>query len=181
MTMGNSLIFLGCLLMVYVGLVKKKDRVIYLQCVQFGLMGIGSVMLGSPSAGISNAVGIARNVVFAKTGSKKWANLLFTLVIVVTTLFFMPSAEDLRALQWLPTTVEVWLVWWLPVAAFILLTVGMEFKSVVTFKIFLIVSQIAWMIHDYLLGSWALPFDVAMILATLWSVFSLRRAAKRKA
>ena len=63
---GNAICLVGACLMVLTGLIKKKEHVLLTQCAQFGIMGVGNLVLGGVSGLISNLVSILRNVICLK-------------------------------------------------------------------------------------------------------------------
>ena len=59
---GNIIAFLGCGLMVLVGFIKEKRRILSVQCIQFTLQGASNLILGGYSGFIANVVSILRNL-----------------------------------------------------------------------------------------------------------------------
>lgn len=59
---GNVLSLFGALLMVYLGLVKDRKRIILLQCVQCVLMGAGNFALGAYTGMVSGVTSLFRNI-----------------------------------------------------------------------------------------------------------------------
>ena len=64
--LGNIVAFAGAILMVLVGLMKKKRDMLLLQNVQFLVMGIGNLILGGITGGIADFISIARNFICLK-------------------------------------------------------------------------------------------------------------------
>ena len=109
--LGNAIVLAGCVLMVAIGFLKKKEHILGAQCVQFALQGAGNLVLGAMSAVISNGVSIARNLVLMKTENKTWIKVTFILVQAVLTLFF--SSREL--IEWLPVIAVVVYTWFLDI------------------------------------------------------------------
>lgn len=63
---GNAISMIGCLIMVLIGFLKKKNHILIAQCVQCLFMGVGNLALGGVSGFICNIVTILRNLVFVK-------------------------------------------------------------------------------------------------------------------
>ena len=123
---GNILSFAGCTLMVLVGLIKDKRRILYTQCVQFTLQGAANLILGGTSGFIANIVSIVRNLVFSKWKSSLWLKIGF--IILQLLLALSTLAEGAIAL--------------LPIASTVLFTWFIDTKSEVKLKIVIISTQI---------------------------------------
>ena len=59
---ANGVALVGALLMAGIGLLKKKEQILLVQCVQFAIQGAANLMLGGMTGLISNGVSIARNL-----------------------------------------------------------------------------------------------------------------------
>ena len=75
--LGNSIAFMGCLIMVGVGFLQKKTHILIAQCVQCSLMGLSNLVLGGISGFICNYISIVRNLVFVKYPATKTLKLTF--------------------------------------------------------------------------------------------------------
>ena len=141
---ANIISFLGCGLMVLVGLIKEKRRILSVQCVQFTLQGASNLMLGGTSGFIANIVSIARNIAFSKLKNTVWLKLLFIALQLV--------------LSW--SSLISGLIHWLPFLAAVLFTWFLDVKSEVRLKIVIISTQIMWLIYDFVHMNYvAVAFD----------------------
>ncbi len=157
---GNALAFLGCILMVLTGVIKKKENVLYVQCVQFSLMGGGNFVLGAYSGVVANVLSIVRNLIFAKTGGTTWLKIVFIVIQVALTLITGDGS---------------WLVW-LPVIATVIFTWALDTKNIVIFKLANAIGQVMWMIYDLNYQNYAgFAFDIMAILSTLWGIYLVRK------
>ena len=95
---GNLISGIGCLIMVGIGLLRKKSHILIAQCVQCGFMGFGNLILGGTSGFIANIVTILRNLVFVKCKSTTALKIFFIALQVVLSL---GSLED-GLICWLP-------------------------------------------------------------------------------
>ena len=59
---GNVVALIASLIMVYTGCIKSKQKILYAQNIQMGLLGISNLVLGGFSGAAINAVGIIRNI-----------------------------------------------------------------------------------------------------------------------
>ena len=80
---GNAISMIGCLIMVLIGFLKKKNHILIAQCVQCLFMGVGNLVLGGVSGFIANVVSILRNLVFAKLNVTTPLKLFFIILQVV--------------------------------------------------------------------------------------------------
>lgn len=154
--LGNAISLVGCLLMVAIGFVRKKERILGLQCVQFGIMCIGNLVLGAVSGAIAGIVGIVRNLVFTKTGGTLPLKLLFILI----QLFLSFGALQTGWLEWLPLLSTV------------LFTCFLDVKSEVRLKLVLILAQLFWLVYDlYYCNYTAMTFDALTVASNLIGIF----------
>lgn len=163
--LGNALSLIGCAMMTAIGLVKKKERVLLYQCVQFSFMGLGNLALGALSGTISNLLGIARNLAFAKTGGSRWMKVLFIAIQV-----------GMTALSWNGMAIEV-----LPILATVIFVWFLDTKSDATFKAVNICAMVLWLIYDLCYRNYvAFTFDILTIASNGAAMVSLRRANAEK-
>ena len=157
--LGNVASLVGCVIMVAIGFLKKKEHILAAQCVQFGFLGMGNLALGAISGFISGVVSIIRNLVFFRAKSTVWLKLLFIAIQVALTLAFgMGSWMD-----------------WLPVLAGVLFTWFVDAKRAATFKLAIIAAQSMWLVYDlYYRNYVASAFDVMTMISNLIGFFMVR-------
>ncbi|MBR2879546.1 MAG: YgjV family protein [Oscillospiraceae bacterium] len=155
---GNILSFAGCTLMVLVGLIKDKRRILYTQCVQFTLQGAANLILGGTSGFIANIVSIVRNLVFSKWKSSLWLKIGF--IILQLLLALSTLAEGAIAL--------------LPIASTVLFTWFIDTKSEVKLKIVIISTQILWVVYDFIhLNYVAVCFDCFTMISNFIGILMI--------
>lgn len=158
--LGNFVSMLGCVLMVAIGFVRKKERILTLQCFQFGLLGLGNLILGAVSGFISGMVSIARNLIFPRVGGGVGLKLVFIAVQVVLTLLAGWAG---------PISL-------LPLGAGILFTWFIDTKSDAQLKQVIILAQVLWGIYDFHYRNFvSFSFDILTILSNLLGLFLLGR------
>ena len=157
---GNLVSLIGCVLMVAIGFVRKKERVITLQCVQFGFLAAGNLILGAFSGFISGVVSILRNLVFPRVGGGPGLKLVFIAVQVVLT-FLAGWAGPISLL---------------PLLAGILFTWFIDTKSDVQLKWVIIIAQVMWAVYDFYYRNFvAFTFDILTILSNLMGIVMLKK------
>ena len=153
--LGNAVAMVGCVLMVFVGFLRKKEQILTVQCFQFGIMGVGNLILGGMSGFISGVVSIVRNLVFARTGGSR--NWKIAFVVIQAALTFMTGWPGL--------------IGCMPLISGIILTWFMDARSDLEFKIALIAAQVTWVIYDWHYHNYvAFTFDIFTILSNLWAI-----------
>jgi hypothetical protein len=158
--LGNAVSMIGCMVMVLIGFLRKKEQILMAQCVQFGFLSAGNLILGGMTGFISGVVSIARNLVFAFTGGSLGWKIGF--IILQTMLTFLPGWPGLLGC--------------LPLISGVILTWFLDAKSDVQFKLAIIVAQVTWVIYDWSYRNYvAFAFDIFTILSNLSSMLMIYR------
>ena len=157
---GNLLSMIGCVMMVAIGFVRKKERILGLQCIQFTILGLANVVLGAFTGAVSGVVGIVRNLVFTKIGSSVPWKLLFLAVQAVLALQTNPQG----------------LLDWVPILSGSLFTWYIDLKSETGFKTMIISAQSMWLVYDLCYSNYvSAAFDVFTMLSNLVGIVMIRR------
>ncbi len=160
---GNIIAFIGCGLMVLVGFIKEKRRILYTQCIQFTLQGVANLLLGGVSGFIANIVSIIRNLVFSKWKSSlrlKIGFIVLQLLLSISTLH-----EGIISL--------------LPIISTILFTWFIDTKSEVKLKTVIIVTQVLWLIYDFAhLNYVSVAFDIFTMISNFIGIQMILRSRK---
>ena len=159
--LGNIASFIGCSIMVCLGLVKKKEHIMAAQCVQFTFLALGNLALGAGAGFVSNAVSILRNLVFAKVKNTTALKLLFIAVQAWLTVVIGGTAW----IEWLPVTAVVIYTWFL------------DTKSDMAFKFLIFGTQLLWTVYDiYYRNYVAFTFDILTLVSTAIGMFRIKKA-----
>ena len=166
---ANIISFIGGLLMLLVGILKRKDHMLYAQSVQFTLQSIAQFLVGSITAGISNLIGIIRIFVFTHTRVTAWLKLGF--ILLQALLSWLAGADTL--LEWLPVLAMVAYTWYL------------DTEDAILFKAVNLLGSSLWLVHDISYGLYSLViFDVltiiSLILGMLMLVYDRYKKAGKK-
>ncbi len=159
---GNLMSMIGCVLMVLIGFVRKKERVLRLQCFQFGFLAAGNLILGAVSGFISGVISILRNLIFPKVKNVLGMKLVFVaLQVVLTVLAGWAGPISL-----------------LPLAAGLLFTWFIDTKSDAQLKAVIIAAQVLWAVYDFHYRNFvAFTFDILTIIsnaAAIWLLWKER-------
>ena len=162
--LGNAVAMVGCVIMVLVGFLRKKEKILIAQCFQFGFLSAGNLILGGMSGFISGVVSIARNLVFARTGGSR--NWKIAFIIMQTVLTFMTGWPGVLGC--------------LPLVSGIILTWFIDAESDLVFKLVLIAAQVTWVIYDWHYCNYvAFTFDIFTILSNLWAICVICRGSRK--
>ena len=161
---ANLVSLIGCVLMVAVGFIKDKNRILLTQCVQFSFQGAAHLMLGAVSGLVCCLVSILRNVVFIRVKSTVWLKVGFIFLQVAMTLCF----SKFSPIELLPILATVVFNWFL------------DTKDPVKFKIVIITAQLMWLVYDfYYVNYVAGIFDVMAVLSNLSGIGMILHKEKK--
>lgn len=160
LVLGNLMSLVGCVVMVLIGFVRKKEKVIVLQCFQFAFLGTANLILGAFSGFISGILSVLRNLIFPRVKGGVWLKLIFIgLQLVLTVLAGWAGPISL-----------------LPLGAGILFTWFIDTKSDVQLKAVIIAAQVLWACYDYYYSNFvSFTFDILTILTNLLAILAILR------
>lgn len=157
---GNAISMVGCLIMVGIGLLKKKSHILIAQSVQCLFMGAGNLTLGGVSGFVCNIVTIIRNLVFLKFRNTTFLKVFFILLQLV--------------LSW--SSLSAGFISWLPLIASALFTWCMDTRSAAKLKICILCTQVMWLVYDlYHRNYVASAFDVMTMVSNLIGLYMVCR------
>lgn len=160
---GNAISMIGCLIMVGIGFLKKKNQILIAQSVQCLFMGTGNLVLGGTSGFVSNAVTIVRNIAFLRFENTTFMKIFFM------GLQFVLSLGTLSA-GWIS---------WLPILSTALFTWCMDTNSEVRLKIVILCTQVMWLTYDlYYLNYVGSVFDVMTMISNCMTLYALLKKNK---
>lgn len=161
---GNAIFLVGSLMMVAIGVVRGKQRILVVQCVQFTIMGIGQLVLGGITGTITNVVSVLRNIICVRVKFTLGYKLLFMAIQVGLTLLVMPSS----VVEWFPTFAACLYTWYL------------DTKSEKVLKIVMIACQLLWVSFDLSIQNYVgAVFDVFTIVSTIVGILMLKKERKQ--
>lgn len=159
--LGNIISFIGCGIMVAIGLIKSKKAVLAAQCVQFSIQAAANLILGAVSGAICGFVGIARNLMITRVKYVTFWKAAFILIQTGLTVFF----DGVGLLVWLPILSAAIFTWFIDV------------KSPVRFKVVIIFAQSLWVVYDLCYQNYvALAFDIFTVLSNLVGIWLIHRS-----
>lgn len=162
--LGNMISLIGCVLMVGIGFLKKKEQILVVQCFQFGILATANLILGAVSGAIAGFVGIVRNLVFFRFRGTVWLKVLFVGIQLI--------------LSW--GSLQTGWLEWLPMISTVILTCFLDVKSEVKLKVVLIITQLFWLVYDICYRNFtASTFDMLTVMSNCIGIWMLLRAQKK--
>ena len=160
---ANIISIISCTMMVLIGLIKNKNKILLSQCVQFTLMGVSHYLLGGMGGVVATVVSILRNLVFFKFKVSVPLKIFFVFLSVVLSL----------------GTVSLNPVTWLPILATSLFTWVIDSEDIIKFKNVMILTVCMWFVYDaYHLNFVSAAFDAFTVVSTGYSVWSIKKERK---
>ena len=157
---GNAISMIGCLIMVGIGFLKKKNQILIAQCIQCLFMGVGNLTLGGVSGFICNIVTILRNLVFVKFRNTTFLKVFFIILQFVLSI----------------GTLSAGFISWLPLIAAAIFTWCMDTRSAAKLKICILCTQVLWLTYDlYYRNYVASAFDVMTMVSNLIGLYMVCR------
>lgn len=161
--LGNIISFVGALLMMYIGTLREERKILRLQNVQFAIMGMGNLVLGGVTGGVSNLVCIVRNLLCMRRPFTLGWRLGFVAVQAVLTLLFNQAG----------------LIGLLPLAAACSFTLCMGLNNDILLKLSILFGQICWAVYDLHFRNYAsLTFDLLTVGINAVSLIGMLRSRK---
>ena len=157
---ANIISIISCTMMVLIGLIKNKNKILAAQCVQFTLMGVSHYLLGGMGGVIATVVSIIRNLVFFKCKPSVPLKLLFVVLSVVL---------SLGTVTFNPIT-------WLPILATSLFTWIIDSEDIIKFKKVMIITVCMWFVYDAVhLNFISAAFDAFTVVSTGYSIWQIKK------
>ena len=161
--LANIISIISCTIMVLIGLIKNKTKILLTQCVQFTLMGISHYLLGGTGGIIACAVSLARNLVFYKFKTSVALKLLFVVLGVVLSI----------------NTITLNPITWMPILATAMFTWVIDCEDIIKFKAVMIITLCMWLVYDAVhLNFVSAAFDAFTIISTGYSIWQIKKAGK---
>ena len=161
---ANIISLVACTLMMLIGLIKEKKRILMAQCAQFTLMGVSHFLLGGNGGVIACTVSILRNLVFFKFKSSKWLKIGF----IVLQLALSASTITLNPITWLPSLATAMFTW------------VVDTEDIIKFKRVMIITIVMWLIYDAVhLNFVSAAFDAFTIISTGYSMWQIKKGGEK--
>lgn len=161
---GNVIALGASILQATSGLVKNKQKIIYMHSVQKLLGVLSNLVLCGITGALMNLIGFFRNVLCYKhkLGLKEKI-----ILIALSTLLSLSANEE--------NAITI-----LPMVATSIYTLLMDIKDIIKFKRLALVTTIMWFIYDISIKSYTgALFDFAYILTNLITIIKLKKVKNK--
>lgn len=156
---GNIIALIASILMVYSGILKQKEKILYFQTVQIGMLVISNIILGGITGAIINALSMIRNILCYKNKLGLKEKIIITILTIILTFKF----NNLGYIGLLPLIGTVSYIWL------------MNIKDVRKFKLLIIFTMLMWLIYDVVIKSYTSAiFDFMNIIANMLTLLQIK-------
>ena len=156
---ANIVSFAGCILMVAIGLIKGRKKILTVQCIQWALMGTSNLMLGGITGFISDFLSIVRNIFGLKFTLTPAIKGVFIAIQIVLSALFNQNG----------------LIGWLPAIAAVIFTLIVD-KNEIIIKLAVILAQLMWMIFDISIQNYtSFIFDIFTIISCCVGIWRAKK------
>ena len=162
---GNIIALIASIIMVSIGLFKNKNKMIYMQTIQIGLLVLSNLVLGAVTGSIINSISCIRNILCYKNKLDTKAKII--IILSSTSLSLLFNNQGIIGL--------------LPLFSLIFYTIYMNIKSVVKFKYILMITLFMWFIYDlYIMSYTSACFDLISTITTGIGIYKLKNKRRKK-
>ena len=135
---GNILGLIASTILVCIGLIKNKKRIIYIQTIQICITMISNLILGGISGAITNILSCIRNLLYNKNKLDIKAKLIIIVLSTYLTIKFNTNG----------------FIGFLPLISTITYTLLMDTKDILEYKILAIYTTFLWCIYNFYIKSY---------------------------
>lgn len=158
--LGNIICFVAAIMMVFTGIIIKKEKIIVSQMIQMFLLTLGNIVLGSIPGAISDLLGALRNYLYYKGKFNLIIKVIIIILSVIMTLMFN----------------NLGLMGILPIMSIVLYTWFIDAKNIRCFKWIIIITSVMWAIHDFYISSYVMGvMDLLTVVTNFISLFRLKK------
>ena len=162
---GNSIATIASVLMIYVGMIKERKKILFVQTLQIMLLVISNFVLGGIVGGIINIICVIRNILsYYDKLDLKWKIILSVLSVGLSITF-----NNLGMIGLLPMFSTVLYIWL------------MNIKDVIKFKWLIVFTNFTWLIYDIMIISIVTAVcDLLSVITGVISINSIKKDNKKK-
>lgn len=161
--LGNIIALIASLMQFVVGIIKNREKALYMQTVQYTTFAISTFILGGFSGTIANIISIVRNILTYNEKLTKVAIVIIILISAVLTFVFN----------------NLGLLGLLPLINTIIYTAFINVKDPLKFKILFTITIILWLVYDIAIKSYSSAiFDICTITGSLIAAYQIYKNNK---
>lgn len=163
--LGNIISLFGACILVALGFIKRRDKILFVQCIQIGVMGVANYVIGGVTGAVSNVLAILRNVFCLKRELTLLSGFAFTAAQALLTIFLNDKG----------------FLGWLPFFSNLIYNLMINTKDEIKLKLSIILSVLCWVVYDFALQNYvSFVFNILSIGSNLCGIFMLQKAQKEQ-
>jgi hypothetical protein len=163
---ANIVALIASIIMVSIGLIKKKKKIIYVQTIQIALFVLSNIILGAISGIIINSISCIRNILCYKNKLTKKVKLFIIVLSTILTIIFNNQG----------------VMGYLPLISSTIYIIYMDLKNVAKYKKMLIITLVLWFIYDFYIMSYTSAiFDLISVITALIGIRELHKKRRKQA
>ncbi len=160
---ANIIGLIASIIMVYIGIIKNKKKIIFIELIDMFLLTISNIMLGGITAAIINILSIIRNALCYKDHLFLKEKIILTILSIILSIKF----NNLGIIGYLPLISNITYIW------------TMNTKNIIKFKYIIIFTMLLWSIHDLAIKSYSIfIFDILTIITNIIGIIRVKKGAK---
>lgn len=157
---GNIFGLLSSLLMVLIGLIKSKKKIIYVQSIQILVYAISNIFLGGFTGIIISIVNLFRNFLCYK-GKLGIKEKLIISMISISLSLLLNNFGLVGLLPLIGTTLYLWF---------------MDINDIIKFKLLIIITMLTWLIYNLVIKSYTSSlFNLITIVTNAVSIIKIKK------
>ena len=165
LVIGNVVALVAASISLIMGLIKNREKLIYIQSIQFFIYTIVNIILGGISGAIANIMGLIRNILCYR---EKLTKVAILLIIIISTVLIL-SFNNLG------------FIGLLPLFNTIIYTYFINEKNPFKFKLLFLVTVILWFIYDLTIKSYtSAVFDFFTIITSTIAAYQIFKNSKKQ-
>ena len=162
---GNIVALIAASFSIILGIIKNREKIIYIQTIQFIFYMIANFILGGITGAISNLIGIVRNILSYKEKLTKFIIISIILISIILTLMFN----------------NLGIIGLLPLVNTIIYTLFINEKNPLKFKILLLLTFLLWFIYDITIKSYtSAVFDLVSTITAIFSTYQIYKNTNKQ-
>lgn len=157
---ANILGLVSALILIYMGSIKEKNKVLKFQIVQSTFGASCDLILGGYPSVITGILNIIRNILV----TKKLFNKIYMFILLVLATISITYFNKLG------------LIGLIPLANFIFYTIFIDTKDNIIFKYVFIISMITWVIYDFIIKAYSSSiFDLFTVITAIYTLIKMKK------
>lgn len=162
---ANIVALMASILMAYSGTLKKKKKMLFVQCIEKVLLVISNILLNGISGAIVNSISFIRNFLCYKNKLNLVAKIILTVIVIPITIYF----NNCGLIGLLPLFAGVTFIWFMTV------------KDVKKYKLLIIITTAMWSVYNLYIQAYStFAFEILTIITNTISIIIINKKKVKK-